>query len=48
MWFVFRRSRKTNHIPLPRASEASARCKKMLLAYAHASVIIFFSNAQQK
>ncbi|MDZ7877701.1 MAG: hypothetical protein U5L45_08525 [Saprospiraceae bacterium] len=24
MWFVFRRSRKTNHIPLSRASEASA------------------------
>ncbi|MDZ7881324.1 MAG: hypothetical protein U5L45_26915 [Saprospiraceae bacterium] len=39
MWFVFRLRRKTNHIPLPRASKASARCKKRFLGYAHPSFI---------
>ncbi|MDZ7876366.1 MAG: hypothetical protein U5L45_01785 [Saprospiraceae bacterium] len=38
MWFVFRRSRKTNHI-LSSRKRSEREMQKTLLGYAHPSVI---------
>ncbi|MDZ7881111.1 MAG: hypothetical protein U5L45_25820 [Saprospiraceae bacterium] len=40
MWFVFRRSRKTNHIS-PSRERSEREMQKTLLGYAHPSVINF-------
>ncbi|MDZ7876742.1 MAG: hypothetical protein U5L45_03685 [Saprospiraceae bacterium] len=42
MWFVFRRSRKTNHLP-PSRERSEREMQKTLLGYAHPSNNIYIN-----